>query len=73
MEYMKERAEGLNKNEHIRIEDFMINVAEKLSDQGLLNKVQMMFMFIHSEMFMKTAAQELKESEQKGGVKVIWG
>ena len=61
MEYMKERAEGLNKNEHIRIEDFMINVAEKLSDQGLLNTVQMVFMFIHPEMFMKEAAKKVDE------------
>ena len=61
MEYMKERAEGLNKNEHIRIEDFMINVAEKLSNQGLLNTVQMVAMFAHPDLFMKTAAKKIDE------------
>lgn len=61
MEYMKEKAEGLNKNEHIRIEDFMINVAEKMSEQGLLNTAQMIVMFVHLEWFIKTAAKKIDE------------
>ncbi len=39
----------------------MINVAEKLSNQGLLNTVQMVAMFAHPDLFMKTAAKKIDE------------